>query len=275
MKRQISGLPDVITSHDLLKLTAVLLMIVDHIGYYFDDDNLWWRAVGRLSAPIWLFLVGYARSRDLGRPIWVMCFVLILADIAVGIAVFPLNILSTILLCRMTLDPALRWLGGDNITESDRLYPFVFVLFILALPTMVFFEYGTVAFLFVMLGHMVRDNSEKGGSSPLKNEPLFTFAIVSSLIYSFYQVLLFGFNSPQQSIVFFGSLIVMSALLWFRSGTWESFSQALPLGCVKAVMAVGRHTLAIYGIHLIVFQLADFFLGDPDLTPFSFRLVDW
>lgn len=38
-----------------LKLLAVLFMIIDHIGMYFADAPLWFRYIGRLSFPLFLF----------------------------------------------------------------------------------------------------------------------------------------------------------------------------------------------------------------------------
>ncbi len=40
-----------------LKLWACLFMLVDHIGVVFFDDNLAMRAIGRLSMPIFAFLL--------------------------------------------------------------------------------------------------------------------------------------------------------------------------------------------------------------------------
>ena len=52
------ALPKNITSYDLFKTLALVLMIADHIGFYFYPNELWLRAFGRLSAPMWLFLIG-------------------------------------------------------------------------------------------------------------------------------------------------------------------------------------------------------------------------
>lgn len=58
-------LPREVTSYDLLKCAAVIIMVIDHVGFYFYPENLWFRAVGRIGFPVWFFLVGYARGRDI------------------------------------------------------------------------------------------------------------------------------------------------------------------------------------------------------------------
>ena len=51
--------------YDLLKTIAILLMIIDHIWYFFFPEEIMWRIIGRISMPLFLFLVGYNRSGTL------------------------------------------------------------------------------------------------------------------------------------------------------------------------------------------------------------------
>ena len=52
-----------------LKLWASLFMLVDHAGVAFFDDNLAMRAIGRLSMPIFAFLLveGFRHSHNLAN----------------------------------------------------------------------------------------------------------------------------------------------------------------------------------------------------------------
>ncbi len=38
-----------------LKMIALILMVLDHIGYYFDGAPVWLNWLGRLSYPLFLF----------------------------------------------------------------------------------------------------------------------------------------------------------------------------------------------------------------------------
>ena len=49
-----------------LKVTALILMVIDHIGYYFEGTPYWFRLIGRGAYPLFLFCMvwGYHYTRD-------------------------------------------------------------------------------------------------------------------------------------------------------------------------------------------------------------------
>src|SRR5688572_24086808 len=53
-----------VTTTDLLKVIGVATFLVDHYGFFFHTDELWWRMFGRVASPIFFFLVGFARTRE-------------------------------------------------------------------------------------------------------------------------------------------------------------------------------------------------------------------
>ncbi len=52
-----------------LKLIAALTMLVDHIGVVFYPDLDWLRVIGRISFPlfIWLLVQGESHTKDIWR----------------------------------------------------------------------------------------------------------------------------------------------------------------------------------------------------------------
>ena len=51
---------------DLLKATAIFLVVIDHFAIYFVDTQPlenWLEVLGRLAAPVFFFLIGFATSR--------------------------------------------------------------------------------------------------------------------------------------------------------------------------------------------------------------------
>jgi peptidoglycan/LPS O-acetylase OafA/YrhL len=56
------------TSHlvdntDWLKTAAIILVALDHFDHFFMEDDSWWSVFGRLAAPTFFFLMGYAQTR--------------------------------------------------------------------------------------------------------------------------------------------------------------------------------------------------------------------
>ena len=70
------GIPRSVDNSDWLKTFAIMLVAVGHTGYFFIDDAAWWSVFGRMAAPVFFFLMGYARSRTI--PIhWILLGVIL------------------------------------------------------------------------------------------------------------------------------------------------------------------------------------------------------
>jgi len=88
-----------ITRLDILKSVALLIMIIDHLGYYFFPDQILWRAIGRAGLPVWFFLAGYSRPTRLWEPSLILGGSLIcLAKVMFFGQALPLNALFSILI---------------------------------------------------------------------------------------------------------------------------------------------------------------------------------
>ncbi len=44
-------------STNLLKLTALICMLIDHIGEFIPQSPIWFRYIGRISAPLFFIAV--------------------------------------------------------------------------------------------------------------------------------------------------------------------------------------------------------------------------
>ena len=142
------ALPQNITSYDLLKAFAVIIMVIDHTGFYFFPSEEWWRAVGRIGFPIWFFLIGYAQGRDLPLKLWAGIGILILSDIVFGLSIVPLSALVTIALIRISIGVIM-----ENCSRNKQaLWPFSAILFFLVLPSFYVAEYGTQAMIMGVFG---------------------------------------------------------------------------------------------------------------------------
>ena len=96
--------PRAVDKTDWLKASAIILVSVDHFGYFFMEDDLWWSAFGRLAAPNILLPIGLCAGPDHPAPL----------DLANPCAARRVGRL---------LPPRMRALGGaaDNV-ENSRLW---------------------------------------------------------------------------------------------------------------------------------------------------------
>jgi hypothetical protein len=254
-----------LTSYDLLKAAAVIIMIADHVGYYFYPEELWWRAVGRIGFPIWFFLVGYARGRDFSPKLWIGALLLVGANIIAGLSIFPLNALFTIILIRLVIDPLMK--GASRNAEVFLVVSTI--LLFLILPSYMATEYGTQGIITAMFGYILRNRPTIPG---FKSDTALAsgFCLFTILNFIGIQQLIFGFDMAQMLFLFTGTFVVCTILYFFEPVDFPKLTSLTPELIRAGIQFMGRRTLEIYVAHLILFK----FLGM--LTqPERFRLFHW
>lgn len=250
----VKSLPKEITSYDILKTLAVLLMIVDHVGYYFFPAEEWFRVIGRLCVPMWFFLIGYARSRDLSPRLWVGGLVLVAANMVVGMPIFMLNILITILLVRLVIDPVMRF----ALKSGERLVAISALLLVLSVPTWLFTEYGSIGVILAMFGYMVR---HKNDHEAINKKRIDAFLVFAGLSYVAVNLVFFiEFGPVHIAALLVGTFVVMFWLSGFRSKPYPDLTAGLPKPAAGLLHIGGRRTLEIYIIHLLLFKFAALYL---------------
>ncbi|MGE4314301.1 MAG: TraX family protein [Pseudobdellovibrionaceae bacterium] len=247
-------LPATVTSYDVWKTLAILLMVVDHIGACFYPDHLWWRVAGRLCVPIWFFLIGYARSRDLDPRIIGGVVILTIVQVLAGQGLFPLTILAGFLLIRGTIDSFMRQAARS---DKDALMA-AFVLLMLFIPTNILFEYGTSGYALAVLGWL--DRARQDGM--VKGWVVFVATIGALAFFILSQALGFEFDM-MQSILMGAGVTGVTALLMLGFKSYTSSAQSL---INKAIFRVplqlcGRWSLEIYVLHLAAFKIVAAILG--------------
>lgn len=251
-----------ITSYDLLKTFATIIMVIDHIGMYFFPDELWWRAVGRIGFPIWFFLVGYARGRDISPKLLIGAGLLVIGNVLAGMAIFPLSALVTIIFIRLGIDPLMRFMLADNRRQFWRV---AVLLFLLVIPTMMVSEYGTQAMITAIFGYLIRHRQEVGDEK-------FIVAYMAFALITFVglQALSFDFTALHMAVVILGTFIVRSVLLFFRAQDYPAITAKLPRPATWFLQFCGHRTLEIYVGHLLIFKALAVSWGMED-----FGFLDW
>lgn len=251
-----NALPRTITSYDLIKAFAVLVMICDHIGFYFFLDELWWRAVGRIGFPVWFFLIGYAQSRDITKSLLIGSVILLATCALFGMYIFPLSALVTIILLRLVIDRV----GHGALTSMQSMAGIMIGCVLLALPTGIFVEYGTMALAFAVFGYMVRAR-QQGRDVSMDMQVM--CLMLATMSFTLIQQLTFKFSEPQLALVGFGTLGVMMTLFFFCKVEFIKTTNILPMPFKILIQFLGRRTLEIYVAHLVIFRIAGLFT-DPE-----------
>lgn len=245
----IKVLPKELTSYDLLKALAIVLMVIDHVGHHFYPDEMWLRILGRLCVPIWFFLAGYARTTELPIRLWVGGLIVVASAIVAGQFLLPLNILFSILVVRF----ARQTLVGHSLHSPDALRGMYLILLFLTFPTAILFEYGTISMLFVLMGYIVRNKEEV--YERVEAQYVKIFIVVSFLSFFFIEgVNLPAVSSVQAFVMFFGFVGVGLTLWNFRAVVYVDAAHHMAPSLIKVIQFMGRRTLEIYVVHIIVFR---------------------
>jgi len=245
-------LPQEVTYLDIIKTVAVVIMIIDHIGFYFFPEQLWWRAIGRAGgAPVWFFLIGYAITRDLPNRLLIGALILAVADFVLFDRIFAMSALVTIILLRLIIDPVMKFL-----LQSRYIFALGCVLIALFyVVTRMAVEYGTLALLFAMLGYLTRHKEDLFQDSFLTVKDYYAFMAFTIVMFSLFQNMTFGFNEAQFAFMACVSALVTVVLVRITPRTFPSIKNQLSLSVLHYC---GRQTLDIYVAHLLLFKIAIF-----------------
>lgn len=215
--------------YDLLKLIALVAMTLDHVGFYYFPDTDGLRILGRVAAPLFLFLVGYNQSY---RFRWELLAAAVVSSLGDGLLTgmwWPQSILWTILLGRMVLQRL-----ETHPVAPGMLIVSCALLFVPLLPVL---DTSAVGLLWMLFGRATA-RAPRGyeaalyGGAALVGGGMFTVAF-------------FDWNPAQLTAL--GLLYILAALaLWhFRPS---------PMRELRPARFWSRHALSYYVLHKLVLQ---------------------
>lgn len=210
-------------SYDALKIIAVLTMIIDHYGAYISG-NLWYRVIGRMAFPLFLFLVGYNKSTKVGARLLIAVGMVSLIDYYYRGEIAALNILGSIALTRWFF----RQKASLNHLEIQ-------IGALAWLPTRFLVHYGTMNLLMAELGRRTR----------ARQKPL-NLGLALFLFYGITQAWLLKFN-------FYQSLLL--SVLLAGLALYLPFFTIKPINIPKPLLLISHYSLEIYVIHLFIFKI--------------------
>ncbi|MGE0052786.1 MAG: TraX family protein [Hyphomicrobium sp.] len=252
---------------DWLKTCAIILVGIDHFGHFFVEDDLWWSTLGRMAAPTFFFLMGYANTRSVPLSWIVIGAILTLLESwnADWSWVSP-NILLSFALIRFVRPYVLLFIQNFQWLAFVAVVGFLLI----ALPlTSNLVDYGAEGWLWALCGLCQRiyvdyastskvvgprfDSSMSPRALPshLSAMRLISF-LITVPIYVWFEQMEYAFSQTQLAVFVVGIIVLSLVLIRFQRGR----SPIQPPPMVSPVLRfVGRHTLAIYAIQLACSEL--------------------
>jgi hypothetical protein len=247
---------------DWLKTAAIILVVVDHIGYFFIEDYEWWSVLGRWAAPPFFFLLGYAHTRAVPLTwIWLGIILTLLDSWNTGWTWVAPNILLSFALIRM----ARPYVQISAQRYGWAAFTLLVSTLVAVLPlAVIVVDYGSEGWLWALFGFYQRTHvdgkSDIGsagatqGTTPppramTENVSLMRLLIclVAAVVYVWQEQQEFLFSPVHLPVFVLGIGILSIALFHFQRG--RSRIQP-PVPIAGALRFIGHHTLEIYAIQL-------------------------
>lgn len=226
-----------VNSHDAIKALALVIMTADHIGAYLLPEDLWWRAIGRITFPVWFFLIGYARGSRIGNALIAGAVILLVISAITAGTLLPMNALVSIIFCRLALRVSSHYHWLERYPAET-----IALCVLLFLPSMYLFEYGTLGIGFAFAGRMLREG--------MQGRRLQILWVVLTGFFVVMQLASFAFDPAQMLWIALGTSIVCWRLYHFRVT-----AVSMPSLFGKATMILARYSLEYYVLHRAALQL--------------------
>jgi peptidoglycan/LPS O-acetylase OafA/YrhL len=249
----------IVDNADWLKTAAIMLVVIGHFGYFFLREPAWWSVFGRMAAPVFFFLLGYARSRAIPfRWIWLGAILTTLDSWNAGWHWVAPNILFSMALIRLAR-PQVKAL----------LHRFHWVAFFLITGVLVallpladdIVDYGAEGWLWALFGLSQRiyvDGRFRASTNTVSNSHAddlipgiglmrLLVCLIAAVVYVWQEQQVFLFTQAQLTVVVAGVSLVSVALCLFVRG--PSRIQP-PKPIAFSLHFIGWHTLEIYVLQL-------------------------
>lgn len=225
-----------VNTHDIIKIVAILLMLVDHVGLYLFDNNITMRMFGRGAAPLFYFLIGYSGKLNCKKRLYFYGFILSLTGIFYFEKTFWFNILYTFILAHIIMQyfPAKK-------TPLWGLLSIFIVLFMCHFFTISYIEYGTSGILITLCANWIKEEV-----------PLATFLMTLVLaIHFMWQALGFDLLSTFYHAL---GISVIAVLSWHLFTNYRLMDIPCPKGLKIPALFISRYSLDIYFLHYVLLQ---------------------
>jgi peptidoglycan/LPS O-acetylase OafA/YrhL len=267
--------PRPVDNADWLKAAAIISVSVGHFGYFFMEDDRWWSVFGRLAAPTFFFLLGYAQTRTVPLNwIWLGVMLTLLESWNADWTWVAPNILLSLALIRIAR-PYVQMLVQ---TRGWAAFILLVSTLLAVLPVAAkIVDYGGEGWLWALFGlcqrqyvdgisAVVGETQRSSASALAATETAglmrLLACLVAAVVFVWQEQEEFSFPAIHLAVFILGLGVLSISLCLFKRG--ESRIQP-PEAIAGALRFIGRHTLEIYAIQLAGSELLVKLV--PDLAP--------
>ena len=269
--------PYTVDNSDWLKTTAIILVVVDHIGYFFIEDDGWWSVFGRLAAPAFFFLLGYAQTRTVPLHwIWLGVILTLLDSWNTDWTWVAPNILFSLAFIRIVRPYVKNFMLDHGWVAFTFLVAALFAVLPIAANIV---DYGAEGWLWALFGLCQRmyvdgKSATNVAGSTQSSAPAahvmtenvgrmrLLACFVATVVYVWQEQIEFSFSQFHFAVFVLGIGVLSLGLCLFLRG---SSRIQPPKFIAGALRFIGRRTLEIYAIQLAGFELLIKLM--PDLAP--------
>jgi peptidoglycan/LPS O-acetylase OafA/YrhL len=242
---------------DWLKTVAIIAVAIGHFGHFFMEDDHWWAVFGRVAAPAFFFLQGYAESRTIPLNwIWIGVILTLLDSWNADWRWVAPNILLSYVLIRLA-----RPYVQSFAQHHGWVAVAVLISALLAMLPLVgkIVDYGAAGWLWALFGLYQRRYGKSAVSATQVASPpargmkenfglmRLVVCCVTAVVYIWQEQKEFMFSPIQLAVVILLVGVMSLGLCLFVRGP-SPIQPPQPIAHV--LHFIGRHTLEIYAVQL-------------------------
>jgi len=247
--------PTGLNFYDLAKIYAVVTMMIDHYGYFglpgiSYTAARWTRVIGRTSAPMFFFLMGYSNSFRFRWSTWCYAVFLFVCNGWLNLRLTATSFESLVI--ALTVNWVLSYVDLEKLLNKH------WIFHILLFAPLAFFEsytsdylriaYGSSAYMLIITGYLVKR----------ANKFAKFWAIGTMIQYAYLACAVFGRTDAQFRAIC--ALITIETFVFMFANKLGgkavyAFSARLPTPVKDLLLYVSRNALIVYIVHLQMYRL--------------------
>ena len=238
--------------YDILKVTAIVFMIIDHIWYFFFPEYLILRVLWRISMPLFLFLAWYSWSSRFPLKLIFWFFLVDISFFSYSFFFSLDNYVVSILWSILFVKFFLFYLNKFDLDLKKTFYLMVFLILVCISLTPYFYyivDYGWLAIAIALLGTLYK----KFYTTSYK---IFLFPILICVmsLFMYWQIKSFVFSGIYLNLFYLLSFLLIVAFIYLPSATISLQKSKLS----RLILFMSTYSLSIYIGHLLLFVFLSF-----------------